>query len=153
MGKGERPTIDKGASKPRHDRYAAAIKRCNEAMQQGFYIEAIAIEESLIADRLESLTNEITKGGWSYKPAGKLAWNLQKKLQPFLNVELIDRVKEIQKWCRLRNNAIHCMAKLTPTLTSSFDEDYAELQAVAEEGKKVFRGIDDAIRKYRKAKS
>lgn len=45
------------------------------------------------------------------------------------------------------------MAKLTPTLTSSFDEDYAQLQAVAEEGKKVFRGMDDAIRKYRKAKS
>ncbi len=153
MEKGERPTIDKGAGMPRHDRYAAAIKQCDAAMHQNFYIEAIAIEESLIADRLESLTNEITNGGWSYKSAGKLARNLLQELQPFLNEELIGRIKEIQRWCRLRNDAIHCMAKLSPTLDSSFDDDYAKLQTVAEEGKKVFRGIDNAIRKYRKTKS
>lgn len=151
--KEDRPTIKNGAGGPRHDRYAAAIKRRNEAMDKGFYIEAIALEESLIADRLESLTNEITNGGWSYKPAGKLAWNLLTNYQSDLNVELIKSIKQIQGWCRSRNTAIHRMAKLDPKMKSSFDNDYASFQTVAEEGERVFRGIDSAIRKYRNAKS
>lgn len=151
--KQERPTIENGAGMPRHDRYATAVKRRTEAMDQGFYIEAIAIEESLIADRLESLTNEITKGGWSYQPAGKLAWNLLTKHQSDLNEELIESIKQIRGWCRSRNAAIHRMAKLDPGMKSSFDKDYDALKKVAEEGMKLFRGIDSAIHRYRKVKS
>lgn len=148
--KEKRPTISNGAGIPRYNRYKSAIERCSKAIQDGFFIEAIAIEESLIADRLESLTNEITEGGWSYKPAGKLVWNLLKTLRPHLNEELTTCLKSARKWCYKRNIAIHRMAKLTPDLTSSFDEDYAQLPNVAKEGMKIFREIDKAIRNYRK---
>ncbi|MCR4835467.1 MAG: hypothetical protein K5899_03670 [Bacteroidaceae bacterium] len=151
--KDERPTIHDGAGMPRHDRYKAAIEHCNKAKKEGFFLEAIAIEESLIADRLESLTNEIKGGGWSYNPAGKLVWNLLKNYRLHLNEELIEWLKKVQVWCRTRNYAIHRMAKLTPDLKGSFDEDYSKLPAVTEEGMKVFRGLDNAIRKYRKSKA
>ena len=146
--KEKRPTINDGAGMPRHDRYKAAIERCNKAMQEGFFIEAIAIEESLIADRLESLTNEITNGGWSYKSAGKLVWHLLNKHQSCLNKELKEWLSKVQSWCRKRNAAIHRMAKLTPDMSRSFDDDYALLPTIAEEGMKVFRGLDNSIRKY-----
>jgi len=151
--KEERPTIHDGAGTPRQERYKAAIEHCNKAKKEGFFIEAIAIEESLIADRLESLTNEITGGGWSYKPAGKLVWNLLNNHRLHLNEELIEWLKNVQGWCRKRNYAIHRMAKLTPDMKGSFDEDYSNLSAVTKDGMKVFRGLDNAIRKYRNSKS
>ena len=146
----KRPTIHDGAGIPRHDRYKSAIERCNKAIQDGFVIEAIAIEESLIADRLESLTNEIVGGGWSYKPAGKLVWHLLNTLRSHMNEELIECLRNAQKWCNKRNIAIHRMAKLTPDMTSSFDEDYKKLSIVAKEGMIIFREIDKSIRHYRK---
>lgn len=151
--KEKRPTIHDGAGMPRHNRYKAAIERCNKATKDGFFIETIAIEESLVSDRLESLTNEITGGGWSYKPAGKLVWNLLNNHRSRLNEELIEWLKKTRGWCKTRNTAIHCMAKLTPDMKISFKDDYAQLPAVAKEGMKVFRGLDNAIRKYRDSKS
>ena len=71
MGERNRP-YGSDAGKPRSERYASAIRRLNEAVEAGYYVETIAIEESLICDRMESLANELSDGKFSYKTIGCL---------------------------------------------------------------------------------
>ena len=74
MGNEIRPTIDtEGVGQSRYETYKATIERINKAMDSGFYVEAIALCESIIADRLESLANQISQSSkYSYVTIGKL---------------------------------------------------------------------------------
>ena len=60
--KSKRPVIsESNVGKRRHDVYSGVIRQYHYAMASGFYIEAIALMESIIADRMESMSNEISQ--------------------------------------------------------------------------------------------
>lgn len=59
--------------KIRYDLYKAVIHRYKEAMEKGFFLEAITLMESLISDRLESAINfyGLRPKGSDFRPLGE----------------------------------------------------------------------------------
>ena len=150
MSKGNRPYGPKSGGL-RHERYASAIKRLNEALAAGFYVEAIAIEESLICDRMESLANELSDGKHSYETIGRLTdFLLGEKQIDSNNPELADSLIQIKQWAKMRNDAVHELAKLSPDMAETFEDSYRKLDTVANEGKRLFRQLDNQLRKQRR---
>ena len=135
----------------RHDTYFAAIEKYQQALDDKYYIECISLMESLIADRLESLANQISdSNNYSYKTLEKLLEFLQgKKQKDSLNDEILQCLEYVVIWKNGRNMAIHEMAKLTDNLNEPFSAKYANLKRIAEDGYKVFRDLDNSIRRYR----
>ena len=151
---GERLTTEtEGVGTVKHDIYAEGIDQYKKAMDNGFYIEAIALMESIIADRLESLANYLSNSKiYSYKPAGRLAnallGKMSAKLEPYPDVKTA--ITNIRTWLRQRNHAVHEMFKLSEeNWKASFKESYSKLEAPAKEGCELFRDLDNAIRYMR----
>ena len=151
MEKEIRPTIaTEGIGQSRYETYRATIDRINKAMDAGFYVEVIALCESIIADRLESLANQISQSSkYSYETMGRLTdYLLGAKQRDLLSQEIVDGVNEIKNWTKKRNSAVHEMAK---NIEGDFMEKYAKLKETAEEAIKLFRKLDNEIRKFRKS--
>ena len=88
----ERPRIDNPDVRGiRYVMYKYAWDRYNEAYKAKYYIECIALVESLIADRMESLANEISASSkYSYSTLEKLITYLCGKNQSqLLNDEIV----------------------------------------------------------------
>lgn len=168
MSKKVRPTISQSndVGKKRQQLYASAISKCNDAIYHRYYIEAIALEESLIADRLESAANCISgSSNFSYTTLEclleyLLGANQKQKLDNYFShhsksQELQNQfqvcLQEIKEWKDRRNNAMHEMAKLDPDCTNVFATRYADLKSVAQEGIKVFKTISNIITKAQRA--
>lgn len=151
--KGTRPTIDDGAGPIRHKRYTAVIDQYNKAFGAGFYVECIALIESLIGDRLESLANQISGGKMSFQTVSRLAEYLLGKNQAMLfDSEFILTLQGVQTWFGKRSFAVHELGKLAPipNMNETFADSYATLRTIAEDGMILFREVDKHIRKYRR---
>lgn len=98
---------------PEIDRYEiikSAISRFNTAIEHSFFLEATALIESLICDRLESRIGELTHKSVEFGTLG----NLLKKLN---NIETDVELKNIMnnvlnQWAGKRNIVIHQAAKI-----------------------------------------
>ncbi|MFZ0244250.1 hypothetical protein [Candidatus Binatus sp.] len=121
-----KPTASKGNVKLR-DRYQNAWERIDGALEQGFYFEAIAVEESILSNRitsflygiksltaadLEGRTATRKKRFWSLDQLIKL-WRKAKEEGLVLedSVCLIDRAND---WRCRRNRALHELTKSFP---------------------------------------
>jgi len=136
----------------RYNTYYASIERYQQALENKYYIECISLMESLIADRLESLANQISESrDYSYKTLERLLEFLQGHKQKYLlNEDMLQSLEHIVNWKNDRNKAIHEMAKLTDNLNEQFSTRYANLKNIANEGYNLFRELDNSIRKFRK---
>jgi len=145
-----RPTIDtKGVGKKRYSTYRSAMSKYNSALKDGYYIECVALLDSIICDRLESLSNQIyNQSKSSYSATGWVIKDLE-NVNDKLNDEIRAILAEIKLWVSLRNNSVHEMAKLDPNAEYSFEDRYAKLKEVSKQGKSLFNKINNAIRKYR----
>lgn len=140
-----------GVGEKRYHTYRALINQYHNAMANGFYIEAIALMESIISDRLESFANELSSSSdYSYSTMEKLLTYLCGKNQKDkVPVALLSIFDELSCWKDNRNKACHEMAK---NINSPFYEQYEPLEDVADEGYDLFRKLDNAIDVYRKNK-
>ena len=139
--------------KVRKDIYSSVMYSYEVALAHNFYLEAIALIESIIADRLESLCNEVTQSDvWSFKTLERLTdFVLGEKQSKQIPQEIRDVVKGIRQWKDGRNKALHEMAKIED-LGVDFNTKYAECRKIAVDGKKLFRRLDNEIRKWRRKK-
>ena len=148
----KRPRIDSpDVGGVRYVMYKHAWDRYNEAYEAKFYIECIALVESLIADRMESLANEISSSSnYSYTTLERLTnYLFGKKQAPKLNESIIQTIGKVIDWKNGRNKAIHEMAKLTEDLDETFDKKYSELSQIADNGRELFNELNNEIRKFR----
>ena len=151
----ERPRIDNpDVGGICHIMYKQAWERYNEAHDAKYFIECIAIVESLISDRLESLANQISASSkYSYSTMEKLITYLCGKNQSqLLNDEIVSVINKIKVWKNGRNKAIHEMAKLSEDLNETFEQKYGELSQIADKGRELFNELNNEIRKFRKNK-
>lgn len=158
----KRPTIDtEGVGMARNQRYHDAIARYQEAMKNGYYIEATALMESLISDRLDSLLGQICNGDYNDYSLGtrlsdlEACINMKKhsKLESCPGTYLDESgelVKRINEWRKKRNIAIHTMAQLDEDINRPFAADYAKLKEEAEEAYKLFNELTNMIGKLRR---
>ncbi len=133
----------------RYNQYQEAWERINKAIDKGFYLEAITIQESIITDRLISHLKGI---GENFRDK-----NGKEKEAPSFS-ELINRAKskdkdnlfiDLDEWRKKRNKAIHRIVRIRVDNIENFLQEAKEC---AEGGKKLAREIT-GWHKKEKAKS
>jgi hypothetical protein len=126
-----------------------ALDKIEAAKSQGFYLEAIAILESLIADRLESLISIVDKKtgfqtlGSSIKKLKAIGSKFDKDFMKFIK-------NKLNPWRDNRNKALHEMVKLEANNLHGWEARYAKLEEEIGKGYKIFRRIDKEITIQRK---
>lgn len=147
-------------SKPnttKYESYAEAWRRMKAATEAGFYLEAIAIQESIIFDRIRSFveyaTNEEVK---NEVPYGKLvrrfeaALNTDSGKQKRWNNDK-DLVERLSKWAEQRNKAVHQIVRSKPgSPTQPVDEFLSEAERAANDGAALARRVSDWFREQKK---
>ncbi len=145
--------------KQRQSLYAEAYTRIKEAIKQGFFLEAITIEESIITDRLEArvawLSNQQHR---NFDNLGPLAQTLKgkgknKKIRES-DPEMLDLLlPKIDKWRKQRNEALHELVKFPDDVEEKCWEDfYSKTKNVAKEGKTLSRKVSDCVKRLNKKK-
>jgi hypothetical protein len=110
-------------------------------------LEAISIEESLIADRLESHLTFRLRQDFSFKTLGKLIDKIKSHETDSDLRKLV--LKDLDQWRKDRNTAAHEMVKIEVGQQVSWEARSQVNQSVAEAGLILVRKIDQQTRKLR----
>lgn len=113
--------------------YREAWTRIEEALQQGFFLEAVAIEESIIWDRITSYLHDHGKT----VPSRESFHNVIKLWQKEQCDDSCDLQEGVSAWRSQRNNTIHGMIK-----SENIDVFLEEAKATAERGKDLARMVE-----------
>jgi len=140
----------------KYNSYKVAWERMNSAMVNGFFLEAVAIQESIIFDRLRSfLTFAEKQDIRDDTPLSKIItrWEnvlnkSEKKFGPWdQDKELIAAVRA---WGHDRNRVVHTVVRSQPGFpTKPIEEFLAHSKETAETGLKLVRRIDHWFRKQK----
>lgn len=137
----------------RYQLYKAAWEQINRAVEQGFYIEAVAIIDSIMSDRLDAryqfLIRDTDK---SIKPVTTdtcarriIDSNVE------MESELLPVYPEIRDWVIQRNQVIHHFVTVT---TENIDKDVKEREIRSKEtvdqGLDLVRKLSNLVKKYNK---
>lgn len=143
---------------PKYLSYTKAWERIDSAMEAGFHLEAITIEESIISDRLLSYVLGVDPSPKDNKRSGLS--QLITRWRKLAGVSLIkpdgsDLGKATDEWRIKRNIAVHGLVKSAPGTPTMAPGDFFELaRQAAEEGKKLAREIQNWHKKtLREAKA
>ena len=150
-----RPTRSKytpevGAAK--QQLYREAHKRLSRAIKNGFHIEAIAITESIMSDRIESAISSITGQVVEIDSLGRLIsmFHLEHPIDDGFRIEL-------REWNRARGQVIHQMVKLTNEHQATWRERMTFARHTAIQGEVLLKELrkvtDKVIREGHKQKS
>ena len=136
---------------PGIDRYEvikSAMSRFNTAIEHSFFLEATALIESLICDRLESRLGELSKLPITFNTIG----NLLEKLRPIeTDSILIDIMnKQLNNWCGERNVVIHQAAKIELGKSKDWNEFLRFAEHTTKEGRKIFDLYNKQLQKLRR---
>lgn len=100
-----------GLGYSRFKRYRDAFMRAEHCIESGYYLEAIAILDSLITDRLASRVAHLTqKPVTERSTCGQLAGQLLQGVER--DPEFQNVVSAIKTWVDRRNAAMHATAKI-----------------------------------------
>ena len=126
-----------------------AYGRIKGAMEDGYYLEAITLIESIIADRLESRLTKLLGTDFSFKTLGALI-NKSKAVEtdPALSA-LVQN--DLNDWRELRNEALHAMAKLANGDSSTWQDRMLALVLIADDGLQVLKAVDSRCKALRRA--
>jgi len=136
-----------------YERYVEAWKRIKLSIDQGFHFEAIAIEESIMSNRLKSflyVTDTKTQrdvNGGTFISFGTLIKRLGKQAESFPDVASLD------DWRKRRNRALHALAQSLPGKRPEMDVKafLEEAKATAVDGARLARQISNWHRQSLKA--
>lgn len=120
----------------RYRTYKAAIERISYSIQEGFYLEAITICESVIADRLESRLNFICNtANYSFSTLGRLIEGIRNKEKDNNIISFVNH--NLDPWRRKRNNALHEMAKIEDGDSNEWADKIIQCESIAKEGEQI----------------
>jgi hypothetical protein len=128
----------------------SAISRFNTAIEHSFFLEATALIESLICDRLESRIGELTNKPVEFGTLGKLLQELNKIEN---DVELMNIMnKVLYQWAEKRNIVIHQAAKIELGKMKDWNDFLRFAESTAKEGRKAFDSYNKKLQKIRRQK-
>lgn len=141
-----RATINEIGGRKKYEIIKYVISRYNKSIEENYFLEAIALIESLICDRLESRLGELSKKNVKLDTLG----GVLKKLKVFENdSELLKLMLEIEEWSKFRNIAIHESAKIELGDEKNFKQFLNQANATALKGKNIFNKLNKRIKKIR----
>jgi hypothetical protein len=161
MNSQRKPPIIRAKNRPgttvgkrRYELYANGYRQINKAYASGFYIECIAILESIIADRLEARRARVNPNDpvkHRFEVLGTLTTRLDQE-DPDENIRSL--YERISKWSVKRNAAAHQMVKLgSKTFRKKWSNRYRDLKATVDEGMVLAREISDAVKRLNRPSS
>lgn len=130
----------------RRDLRAQAQQRMTAAMAAGYFIEAVALQDSMISDRLEDLLG-LHQEHVAMNSTGQLA-HLSRALDPDTFDELAERVR---RWAEHRNVVVHQMVKVGPTHEDTWAERLQEAQRTAQAGLALLTEVDQAVAEHERS--
>ena len=140
------------ARKAREDLYHRAYSRVNKAIARGFHIEAIAILESLMCDRLENLLQSIN-------PESKVELGSLGKLYNSVNkeVEIPELLlADLKQWNKARSQVIHQLVKISDVDAVNWRDRMAFARKTSREGKLILNDLrkftDPKVKQFRNGK-
>jgi hypothetical protein len=144
---------------PKYLSYNKGWARINSALEAGFYLEAITIQESIISDRLLSYVLGVAPNSKinTKTSLGKLI--VQWRKYAGVSLERLDGTdlgRDTDAWRIKRNTVVHGLVKSAPGGTPELQSDdfFILARQSAEEGKALAREIQNWHRKMlRKAKA
>jgi hypothetical protein len=143
--------------------YREAWARIKLARRQGFFLEAVTIEESIISDRLLSFLEK--RCGLTLKDATKgnlnqiiLKWHgeasARLKGDPFEEETLQALNDRLQAWRSGRNEVVHGMVKSKARPGDDHIDNFLQAaEAYAQSGERLARDLDAWVRRQGKPKS
>ena len=146
-----RATILDIPGQERYEIMKAAISRYNTAIEHSFFLEATALMESLISDRLESRLGELKKEQISFDTIGNLLNALRKIETDTVLKEIMN--KQINMWCGERNKVIHQAAKIGLGKEKDWKDFLKQAEKTAKDGRKIFDAYNKQIKKLRRISS
>lgn len=133
--------------------YTNAYLQIQMAIEQGFYLEAITLCESMISDRLESRIAYLTgqdQQNRQFSNLGPLLGKL-KSANPNNRLENSEEAlllyEAIREWTRLRNTALHEMVKVAEDEHVDWSVRYQHNKTVALKGKTLANKLGNLVRK------
>jgi hypothetical protein len=96
----------------RYLRYKLAFDRLDEALEEGWLLEAISLEESIITDRLLSIITSTELAVSSKQSLGNLIAQAKKLMTGSGSIVEGDLFHELDQWREERNECIHAFCKL-----------------------------------------
>lgn len=96
----------------RYLRYKLAFDRLDEALEQGWLLEAISLEESIITDRLLSILKSREPSVSSKQSLGNLIAQAKKLMTGSGSIVEGDLFHELDQWREERNECVHAFCKL-----------------------------------------
>lgn len=138
------------------DSFTYAYARINESINDGFFLEAVTLAESIISDRLysfvkhhEANSENASKSSTKEKKANKRTslQNLIVKARRIKTLQIktksgADMFDAVDDWRVQRNQCVHSVAKSEPgTATMSVEEFVAMAKEAALKGKELARLI------------
>jgi hypothetical protein len=148
------PIPDRNANK--YFSYSEAWVRIKKAHGSGFYLEAVTLQESIIADRLISYlvhTGEISADSSAGKYSfGQLIQRWTKLVPEPIPTEYFGDLRSaIDEWRNRRNKVVHGMVKSSPGDTHGDVLDFLkEADLVALQGQALARAISDWVKKTKR---
>ena len=136
------------AGKRRYDLYANAYRQIKKAYDGRFYIECIALLESIMADRLEARRAKINPYDPEKQRFAVLGILTQRLDQEDPDENIMPLYERILQWSVKRNVASHQMVKLgSKTFRKKWSNRYRDLKITVDEGMVLARDISDAVKR------
>jgi len=131
--------------------YASAWTAINHAVDQKCWLEVIALSESIIADRLEARIAHIGKQSEEsrkLRTASQSASHLLRESS--LSLDERHMLESVKAWSKLRNTAIHELAKAIDGSSVSWEQRWLAAQDAATAGMKIARLISRSVKNKNK---
>lgn len=139
------------AAETRQELFRLGAGHIAQAIKDGYFIEAIAIIESWIADRLEAHLSYVNREPCEFLTLERAI----KRIEKLDTDEELKRlvVEDLNLWKNQRNKAVHELMKIQHGNYSTFRERIAASREPAQSGMELFRKIDRRINELRKEKA
>jgi hypothetical protein len=140
-------------ARQRQELYGAANVRLKAAYEAGFYIECVAICESIICDRLEARLQFLSRKTTKLTPVLSLGFVIKAIGKSSLEIEpdLVAAYEKISAWAEARNDVVHQFVKRTDVDKAlSAEERQTVSRATAETGIELMKEISRLVRRHNK---
>ncbi|MGH1561434.1 hypothetical protein [Mumia sp. DW29H23] len=137
----QRARYNEAVGQERGALYRHALTRAQSAYDDGYFLETIALVESLMADRLEALLSLIDGSPVKFGTVGEAVVELKRRFATIPGVDDVALFAEVTAWSRDRARWIHEFAKLSAVDNLGWDERVADARRVAEQGLALLKRV------------
>jgi len=141
QGARQRAHYSPDVGQARGDLYGKALGRAEAAFQSGFFLETIALVESLMADRLESVISLLDGEPARFGTVGEAVHELKKRLSAVPGAQDLPLFGAVTAWSRDRARWIHEFAKVPAAEDLDWDERLEDARRTAREGLDLLRQV------------